>query len=99
LLPRIQSLPNPDPLLAIALRGRRVPTLLVAAISWPQIDLKGTHRTFSDLQTKQARPIFALEKPSPGWIGGMPVSDDGNWLLFPQKDERSSELMLIENWR
>jgi len=52
-----------------------------------------------DLQTKQARPIFALEKPSPGWIGGMPVSDDGNWLLFPQKDERSSELMLIENWR
>jgi len=52
-----------------------------------------------DLQTKRARPIFTLEKPSPGWIGGMPVSNDGNWLLFPQKDERSSELMLIENWQ
>jgi hypothetical protein len=62
---------------------------------------KGDRQIISlfDLQTKQARPIFALEKPSPGWIGGMPVSDDGNWLLFPQKDERSSELMLIENWR
>ena len=62
---------------------------------------KGDKRTISlfDLQKKQARPIYALEKPSPGWIGGMPVSNDGNWLLFPQKDERSSELMLIENWR
>jgi hypothetical protein len=54
-------------------------------------------RSLFDLQSKQARPIFALEKPSPGRIGGMPVSKDGNWLLFPQKDERSSELLLIEN--
>jgi len=62
---------------------------------------EGAKRTISlfDLQTKQARPIFTLEKPSPGWIGGIPVSNDGKWLLFPQKDERSSELMLIENWR
>jgi Tol biopolymer transport system component/DNA-binding winged helix-turn-helix (wHTH) protein len=62
---------------------------------------EGDRRIISlfDLQTKQVRPIFTLEKPSPGWIGGMPVSAEGKWLLFPQKDERSSELMLIENWR
>jgi len=34
----------------------------------------------------------------PGWIGGMPVSSDGRWLFFPQLDEQSSNLMMIENW-
>jgi hypothetical protein len=28
----------------------------------------------------------------------MPVSSDGKWLLFPQVDQQSSNLMLIENW-
>ena len=30
-----------------------------------------------DLKTKQVRPIFTLEKSTPTWIGGMPVSRDG----------------------
>jgi len=45
------------------------------------------------------RPIFTLEKSTPIWIGGMPVSKDGKWLLFPRVDRQSSDLMFIENWR
>jgi len=41
---------------------------------------------------------YELEKPVPGWIGGMPVSSDGRWLFLPQLDEQSSNLMMIENW-
>jgi serine/threonine protein kinase/Tol biopolymer transport system component len=52
-----------------------------------------------DPQTRQVRPIYTLEKSSPGWVGGMPVSKDGKFMLFPQVDEASSDLMLIENWR
>ena len=52
-----------------------------------------------DLQSKQARPIFTLEKPTPQWIGGMPVSRDGKFMLYPQVDSASSNLMMIENWQ
>ena len=55
-----------------------------------------------DLQTRLVRPIFTLEKPTPAepaWIGGMPVSKDGRFMLIPQVDQSSSDLMLIENWR
>jgi len=33
------------------------------------------------------------------YIGTMPVSNDGKWMLFPHVDEKSSNLMMIENWR
>ncbi len=52
-----------------------------------------------DLQTKQTRPIFTLEKSTPQWIGGMPVSKDGKFMLYPQVDSASSDLMMIGNWR
>jgi len=29
----------------------------------------------------------------------MPVSRDGKFMLYPQVDQASSDLMLIENWR
>ena len=54
---------------------------------------------FFDLQTKKSRVLYVLEKDIPDWAGGLPVSSDGKWLLFPQVDERSSDLMMIENWR
>jgi Tol biopolymer transport system component/DNA-binding winged helix-turn-helix (wHTH) protein len=55
---------------------------------------------FFDLGTKQTRRVFEFEKITPpGWMGGMPVSSDGEWLLFPQVDERSSDLMMVDNWR
>jgi len=52
-----------------------------------------------DLQSRQAHPVFTLEKSTPGWIGAMPVSKDGKFMLIPQLDQSSSDLMLIENWR
>jgi Tol biopolymer transport system component len=54
---------------------------------------------FFDLQTKKTHVVYVLEKKIPSWFGGMPISSDGKWLLFPQQDEVSSDLMLIENWR
>jgi WD40-like Beta Propeller Repeat len=54
---------------------------------------------FFDLKTEKVRRVYELEKPAPLWIGGMPVSSDGRWLFFPQIDEQSSNLMLIENWQ
>jgi Tol biopolymer transport system component len=54
---------------------------------------------FFDLKTRGLRTVYVFEKPLPGWVGAIPVSRDGTWLLFPQLDEQSSDLMLVENWR
>ena len=52
-----------------------------------------------DLQSRQTRPIFTLEKTTPDWIGGIPVSRDGKFMLYPQVDSASSDLMMIGNFR
>ena len=54
---------------------------------------------FFDLKTRGFRIVYVFEKPLPGWMGGLPVSRDGDWLLFPQQDEQSSSIMMVENWR
>jgi Tol biopolymer transport system component len=55
---------------------------------------------FFDLNTKSTRVIYVMEKSPPwGWVGGLPVSSDGKWLLVPQVDEESSDLMMIEHWQ
>jgi Tol biopolymer transport system component len=55
---------------------------------------------FFDLNTQNVRRVFVTEKPpAVRWMGGLPVSNDGKWLLFSQQDEKSSDLMMIENWR
>jgi Tol biopolymer transport system component/DNA-binding winged helix-turn-helix (wHTH) protein len=55
---------------------------------------------FFDLSTHTVRRVFVLEKSLIlDWMGGLPVSNDGKWLLFSQVDEQSSDLMMIENWR
>ena len=55
---------------------------------------------FFDLKSRRTRVIYVMEKDPPwDYIGGLPVSSDGKWVLFPQVDEQSSDLMLIENWR
>jgi Tol biopolymer transport system component len=53
---------------------------------------------FFDLSTEKIRRVYEFEKPVPGWIGGMPISNDGRWLFFPQLDQESSNVMMIENW-
>jgi len=58
----------------------------------PEID-------FFDLSTQKIRRAFVPEKPVYPWIGGLPVSSDGKWLLFPQLDEMISDVMMIENWK
>jgi Tol biopolymer transport system component/DNA-binding winged helix-turn-helix (wHTH) protein len=49
-----------------------------------------------DTKSQKIRPVFSLERSPPYWIGAMPVSPDGKWLLFPQIDGHSSNLMMIE---
>jgi hypothetical protein len=37
---------------------------------------------FFDLNTKKTRRVFLPEKPpASNWMGGLPVSSDGKWLL------------------
>ena len=59
----------------------------------------GRNLEFFDIKSKQVHRIFTLEKPAPDWMGEMPVSRDGKWLLYPQLDSTSSDIMMIENWR
>jgi hypothetical protein len=35
-------------------------------------------------QNSKIRPIFSLEKSPQYWVGAMPVSPDGKWMLFPK---------------
>jgi Tol biopolymer transport system component len=62
---------------------------------------------FFDLNTRKVLRVFVPEKPlglpargmTTGWVGRLPVSSDGKWLLVPQTDEYASDLMMIENWQ
>jgi hypothetical protein len=54
---------------------------------------------FFDLGSRSINRVLMLEKSPPAWMGEMAVSGDGNWLLYSQLDEQSSNLMMIENWR
>ncbi|MCW5982505.1 MAG: PD40 domain-containing protein [Bryobacteraceae bacterium] len=50
---------------------------------------------FLDFRTGQIRTIFSADKP----IGDPSVSPDGHSIMFKQEDARSSDLMLVENFR
>ena len=58
-----------------------------------------TEVDFFDFRSQKARRIYTLGKPLPGWSGGISISSDGKWLLYPQVDGKSSDLMVIENWK
>jgi hypothetical protein len=58
-----------------------------------------TEVDFFDFYSQKVRRVFTLGKSLPGWSGGVSISSDGKWLLYPQLDGRSSDLMVIENWK
>ena len=58
-----------------------------------------TELDYFDLNSKKVRRVFTLGKSLPGWSGGVSISSDGQWLLYPQLDGKSSDLMMIENWK
>ena len=82
--------------------GLTIPPLLRASseASQSKIENRKSEIDFFDLNTQNVRRVFGLEKSPPTeWMGGLPVSSDGKWMLFSQLDEQSSDLMMIENWR
>ena len=58
-----------------------------------------TEVRFFDFSSQKVRRVFTLGKFLPGWSGGVSISRDGKWLLYPQLDGGSSDLMMIENWK
>ena len=53
---------------------------------------------FFDMSSQEVRRVYDLKNSATDYIGAMPVSSDGRWMLLPQMDEQSSNLMMIENW-
>jgi serine/threonine protein kinase/Tol biopolymer transport system component len=58
-----------------------------------------TELDFFDFKTRKVRRVYTLGKPLPGWSGGLSISADDKWLLYPQLDGAASDLMMIENWK
>jgi len=54
---------------------------------------------FFDLSTSKTRRITELEGTPPPWMGQLSVSSDGAWLVYPQIEASSSNLVMIENWQ
>ena len=50
---------------------------------------------FLDFRTGKTRTIFSVDKPT----GDLSVSPDGQSILYSQQDSRSSDLMLVEDFR
>jgi len=54
--------------------------------------------SFFNFSTKETLKVYDMEKSPPIYSGGISVSPDGRFLLFPQVDDGGSDLMMIENW-
>ena len=51
---------------------------------------------YFDFATKQVRQIFAVDK---SFDDSLSVSPDGRWILYTQRDEGNTDIMLVENFR
>ena len=51
---------------------------------------------FYDFRARQVKRVAAMDKPP---CAGFAVSPDGGWLLYAQIDAKSSDIMLVENFR
>jgi Tol biopolymer transport system component/DNA-binding winged helix-turn-helix (wHTH) protein len=54
---------------------------------------------FYDFTTGKVTQIAKLDKPLPTMAGGLTISPDGRWLIWPQLDQVGSDIMLMENFR
>jgi Tol biopolymer transport system component len=59
----------------------------------------GSSIQFLDLNTNQIATVAGFEgRLNNGEVGGLALSPDGKWLLYTKRDERGSELMLVEKF-
>jgi hypothetical protein len=54
---------------------------------------------FHSFATGHVTLVCKLDKPIPQGQPGLSISPDGRWLLFTQRDQISSDIMLMENFR
>ena len=54
---------------------------------------------FLRLADKQVVQVAALDRRPVPFLPGMAVSPDERWVLYTQEDQRSSDIMLVENFR
>lgn len=54
---------------------------------------------FYSFATGKVTLVSRLDKPIPRGVPGLSVSPDGRWLLFTQRDQIGSDIMLMENFR
>jgi len=52
-----------------------------------------------DLRTQQTARLAELEKKQPRGLSGLSVSPDGKSIIYPQADEETSRIILVENLR
>ena len=54
---------------------------------------------FLSFADKRVVHVAALDKRPVPFVSGMAVSPDERWILYTQEDQRSSDIMLVENFR
>jgi Tol biopolymer transport system component/DNA-binding winged helix-turn-helix (wHTH) protein len=54
---------------------------------------------FFSFATSQVTPVAVLEKGLNSRASGLAVSPDGRWLIWTQRDQVGSDIMLLENFR
>jgi Tol biopolymer transport system component/DNA-binding winged helix-turn-helix (wHTH) protein len=53
---------------------------------------------FYDFKTGKIEKVLEMDKPAPLW-GGLSISADGKLLLYSQKDDFGSDIMLVKGFR
>ena len=54
---------------------------------------------FLSFAEKRVVHVAALDRKPVPFVAGMAVSPDERWILYTQEDQRSSDIMLVENFR
>jgi Tol biopolymer transport system component/DNA-binding winged helix-turn-helix (wHTH) protein len=76
------------------LSDSRLWTLSPGGIYFVPADAPRSLRYF-DFASKQIRSIFESDKD---FVGGLSVSPDGRWLLYSQRGDVNSDIMLVDNF-